>query len=138
MKLIFYPIIMLLVIALISILLGNDLTSIEINYVKYDAFGYDYDHKKITFDLDPLTYGISFLTLIITSTVFVGVMIVGSGLQESSVRTIIIIVMYLGLWISLSILALDLLFLNAIIGGIVYSFLCLLYIIGVSQNIAGS
>ena len=137
MRIIYLAIIPLLFIGLLSIILGSDLVSIEIRYLKYDAVDKDFDAKHLTFEIDDLTYGMSIFVAIITATALIGIQILGSGLQDTSVRVITLIILYMGLWTLLSILGWNLLFANQIVGSIVYVFLCLFYIIGVSSKIAG-
>lgn len=136
MRLIYIALIPLVVLSLISVIFGNSFTAIEISYIKYNYVDRDFPTMKILFEIDEITYGISFLVLITAGVVLAGFQFLGSGLSDVSVRTILILVVYIALWSVLSILSVDLLFLNKAVGSVIYTFLCLIYIIGVGQTLS--
>lgn len=138
MKTIYYAVIPLIFLALLGVLLGSDFGGVSIDYLRYDAVDRDFDKKTIVFEVDTVKFGLTFIIGIITLSALVGIQIIGSGLVDSSVRTIILIVFYIGIWTICSVLSLDLLFLNKIVGSVIYIFLCFIYIIGVSEKLSGS
>lgn len=139
MKTIFIAIIPMIVLALLEIVLGEGvLTQIVVDYKRFDAFKVKTVSRTATFDLDIATYGITFLTVIGASVIWIGLNVLATGFVSSAVKVGISIVLYVAIWTLLSILALDLLFLNKMVGGLIYMFLCLIYIIGVFQVLSGS
>lgn len=137
MKLVYIAIIPMIVLAIISILLGSDFVSIEIQYVKYNPIDKDFPAQTMTFSIDETETQLIFLITLITVSAVVGVQILGSGLADTSVRVIIIIIVALAVFGICSVLAWDLMFLNRTIGTVVYIFLLIIYVIGVGQQISG-
>lgn len=82
--------------------------------------------------------GISLITAILISAGITGIQVLGSGLSSSSVRIIILLTGYSGLWFALSILAFNLIITIEVFGGIIYILLTTGYAIGVIQKISGS
>ena len=138
MKLIIVAIIPLIVISLLSVLFGSEISTIEIITFKYNKVDQDVSQIIREFNLDAETYGMTFFVIITATGAAMGLRILGSGIADTSIRVIILIIMYSALWVVLSILSNDLLFSNANIGLVIYIFLTILYIIGVSQSIGGS
>jgi len=136
MRFIYIALIPLVVLSLISVIFGSSFTAIEVSYIKYNYVDRDFPTMKVLFEIDDITYGISFLVLITAGVVLAGFQFLGSGLSDTSVRTILVLVVYVALWTVLSMLSIDLLFLNKAVGGIIYTFLCLIYIIGVGQTLS--
>ena len=137
MKFVYIAIVPLMVIAILEVILGEAFAGAQIQYLKYDALERDFDEKTIMFEIDTVQYGLSFIIGIITLASIVGVQIIGSGLNDASVRTVILILFYVGIWMVLSVLTANLLFLNKVVGAIVYTFLCFFYIIGVGGKLTG-
>lgn len=139
MKTIFIAIIPMVVLALLEIVLGEGtLTQIAVEYKRFDAFKSRTITRTATFDLDVATYGIAFLTVIGASVIWIGLNVLATGFVSSAVKVGISIVLYVAIWTLLSILGLGLLFSNKVVGGLIYMFLCLIYIIGVFQILSGS
>lgn len=139
MKLIFVAVIPLIVLALLSVILsGGVIEVIMVDYKRFDAFRSRTIVRTAEFDLDIATYGIVFLTVIGASVIWIGLNVLATGFVSSAVKVAISIVLYVAIWSLLSILSLDLLFLNEVIGTLIYTFLCLIYIIGVAQVLSGS
>ena len=135
MRILYYAIVPLLFVCLLDILLGGDLISVEVKYYVYDSVDKDIDSK--TFDFE-ISTAMAILTAIITAVILLGIQILGSGLQDTTVRVVTLIILYMGIWTILSIMGWDLLFSNKIVGTIIYVFLCLFYIIGIADKIGGS
>ena len=139
MKLIYIAIIPMIVLGLLEVILGDSMfTQILVDYKRFNAFKSKTITKTATFDLDIATYGVSFLTIIGASVIWIGLNVLATGFVSSAVKIGISIVLYVAIWVLLSILALDLLFLNKAVGSLIYMFLCLIYIIGVFQTLSGS
>lgn len=90
------------------------------------------------FEIDSLEGMIIILTTIITIATFTGIQVLGSGLSDSSVRTIVIIAIFSGIWIILSILIKDLIWSIEIFGTLMYVLLTVVYSIGVVQKVIGN
>lgn len=139
MKLVFVAIIPLIVLALVSVILGGGvIETVIVEYRRFNAFKSKTINRTAEFDLDIATYGIVFLTVIGASVIWIGLNVLATGFVSSAVKVAISIVLYVAIWSLLSILSLDLLFLNQVVGTLIYTFLCLLYIIGVAQVLSGS
>jgi len=92
--------------------------------------------EDIFFEIDPVLGAIVILTIIGIIAGVLGIQIVGSGLSDWSVRTGILIMTYLGLWILLTILSMPLIKSIEVFGSIIYISLSLGYTIGVIQNLS--
>jgi len=139
MKTIFIAIIPMIVLSLLEIVLGEGvLTQIIVDYKRFDAFKSRTITKTATFNLDIATYGIAFLTVIGAAVIWIGLNVLATGFVSSAVKVGISIVLYVSIWTLLSILGIPLLFLNKMVGSLIYMFLCLIYIIGVFQILSGS
>jgi len=135
MRILYIAIIPLLFLCLLDILLGGDLISVEVKYYVYDSVDRDIDSKTFDFEIDT---AMAILTAIITAVILLGIQILGSGLQDTTVRVVTLIILYMGIWTILSIMGWSLLFSNKITGTIIYVFLCLFYIVGIADKIGGS
>jgi len=135
MRILYLAIIPLLFLCLLSIILGDDLVSVEVKYYVYDSVDKDVDSKTFNFEIDT---AMAILTAIITATILLGIQILGSGLQDTTVRVVTIIILYMGIWTILSIMGWNLLFSNKVVGTIIYVFLCLFYVIGIADKIGGN
>jgi len=137
MKPIYIALIPLVVLSLISVLLGGNFTAIEVAYLKYSYKKIKFTENTVVFEINEIAFGISFLVLITTAVIIAGFQFLGSGLSNTSIKIMLVLVVYIALWTVLSILSLELLFLNKLIGSVIYTFLCLIYIIGVGQVLSG-
>lgn len=133
MKIIFLGIIPLLILAILSVVFGSDMNSISIVYYKWDNVDLDLDKKTMEFDISDIEAGIVILITILAIVAIMGINILGSGLTGESTRIITILILYIGIWSILSILAWDLLFENVMIGSIIYIFLALFFVIGTAN-----
>lgn len=137
----------LIVIVMFSIILGNDFVSglVEIGVdntalVNGTITTYVVPTEDILFTIDTTTLiiaGIALLTTIIFIAGITGVQVLGSGLNQSSVRIIILLTGYIGIWTTLSILSFSLINSIEIFGSVIYISLTLGYTIGVIKSISG-
>ncbi len=81
--------------------------------------------------------GGSFIMLTVVSGIAIGlgVLVVGSGISETSQRTALKVIVYIALWTILSYTSLSYIFDIAIFGIILYGILFMSYLIGVLQEI---
>jgi len=138
MKIINLAIIPLLVLALISILLGNDLTTIMIKYKKWDNIDLDLDTKTMEFNVSDLEAGLIILTTIMIVVAIMGINILASGLTGQATHILTVLIFYIGIWSILSILSWNLIFSNEIIGTILYVFFIVFFVIGVGNMLTTS
>lgn len=134
----------LVVLTLFSFILGSDFvgsiydsgieetvlvngTATEITYTGYDS----------VFSIDPVLGAIAILIVILVIAVALGIQIVGSGLSSTSIRIIVICIVYFGMWGLLSVLAEPLISSIEVFGTMIYVSLTIGYTIGVIQKISG-
>jgi len=138
----------IIVLSLFSLVLGNDLVSgvanISIdNEALVDGVSSTFVvvGQDIIFSIDTTTLIISGISLIITIIAVAGILgisVLGSGLNPQSTRVIILITAYVGIWLTLSILAFNLIYSIEIFGSIIYITITLAYSIGVIKKLGGS
>jgi hypothetical protein len=87
--------------------------------------------------IDNLTGAITIIVIFITLGAIIGIQVLGSGLSDTSVRTITLAIVYIGVWTSLTFLAGNLIFSIEEFGTIIYVSLTLVYAVGCIQKIAG-
>lgn len=87
---------------------------------------------------DLIVAGIVLLTTIIIVAGITGIQFLGSGLNVASVRVIILLTGYIGIWVALTTLAYSLITSIQVFGSIIYIGLTLAYVIGVIQKISGN
>ena len=95
--------------------------------------------ENVLFYIDTSTLivaGISLLTTLIIVATFTGIQVLGSGLSPSSVRTIILVTTYIGIWTALSVLAFNLINSIPIFGYVIYIGITVGYAIGVIEKIS--
>jgi len=90
-----------------------------------------------TFAIDPTLGAIAILLGIIAIAGILGIQAIGSGLSPTSIRVIMIALMYFIMWGLLSILAEPLISSISLFGSFIYVGLTVMYIIGVVQKISG-
>lgn len=138
----------LIVITIFTLILGNDLIATTINVVVDNTslvdgtpITYEVPGVDVLFNIDTSTLIVAGIVLIVSIGIIAGVtgiQVLGSGLSPSSVRIIILITSYVGIWSVLSILAFSLIVSIEIFGSVIYISLTLAYVIGVIQKISGS
>jgi len=94
-----------------------------------------FEDSSAIFVLDPVLGGISILTTIGVIGGILGVTILGSGLNPESVKLVMSMIMYGGMWGLLSILAFPLLVSIEIFGAFIYVTLTIGYVIGIVQKL---
>jgi len=124
----------LIILTLISIFIGDEPLGLDWR-MGHLGLHSDVDLGIRGFSIDPIEGAIIFLITIVALASTVGIHILASGLAETSVRVLINIVIYVGLWGVLSMLASPLIFGIAVFGGLIYVLLTLGYTIGVIQKI---
>lgn len=137
----------IIVLVLFSLILGNDFVSGLVNVgidneaiVDGNPSTYVVASQDILFTIDTsslIIAGIALLATIIIISTIAGIQVLGSGLSPSSVRILILLIAFVGLWSVLSILAFNLIFSIEIFGSIIYITLTIGYVIGVIQKISG-
>lgn len=130
----------MLIITLISIIGGNSfIGTISENLVDTEAIvngtttTFDIVLDDVNFGLDPITGGIALIIALSVVGALIGIQFVGSGLNDSSVRIIMLAIFYGGLWAILSLLAYNLIVAIEVFGGMIYLVLTILYAVGVVQ-----
>ena len=134
MKLISISLLPLIVLGFISIIFGND-------FVQYTIEGEirgDYLIVEQTyFNIDLMVGAIIIIITIASAISLIGLKILGTGLSDESVRTIIIAIAYTTIWSVLSALAIPLLYSIDIFGILLYVALTIVFVIGVIEKISG-
>lgn len=116
---------LLLTIVLFNIVLGASFTDYNVSGLYNTTFG-----------IDALTGALSIIIGLIAVASIVGIQVLASGISEQSVRTIIIIIGYAGIWGVFSVLAINLILSIELFGVIIYISLTILYTIGVMNKIS--
>ena len=138
----------IIVIVMFSLILGKDIIS-TITEIGVDneslvdgvPITYVVENVDVIFTIDIsnlVVAGIVLLSAIILIATITGIQVLGSGLSPASVRIYILLTGFVGIWGTLSILALDLIISIQIFGSVIYITLTLMYTIGVIQKITGS
>lgn len=116
---------MLLVITFFNVILGASFSSYRLD----SAYG-------VSAGIDEITGAIAIIIALVSIAVVVGIQILGSGISEQSVRTIIIVVGYATIWGIFSVLSLNLITSIEIFGTIIYLVLTIMYVIGVMNKLS--
>lgn len=95
-------------------------------------------NMMFTIDPNPMYVGLGILFGLIAIASLFGLKILGSGLSEESVRVIIFVCVFGGIWSLLSILAYSLIVSIEIFGYILYAILTICYVYGVIKLYYGS
>lgn len=90
----------------------------------------------LKFDFNPITGAILILLLLLVLAVLVGLKFAGFGLSDESVRIIINVVVYGGIWGALSLLGYGAINAIPFFGGFIYIILTIMYVLGVQQRVA--
>ena len=89
-----------------------------------------------SFGINSISGAIAIISTLVVLAILAGVRILASGLSETSIRTIIIIVGYIGLWTVFSVLAINLIFAIELFGTLIYVGLTVLYAVGVLDKLS--
>jgi len=135
----------LIILSFLSIILGENFISSSVN-VLVDNISilngttstYEVPQETVVFIIDPIAGGIAIIIAIGIIAAVLGVTVLGSGLNQASVRIILLIGAYTEIWILLSGLSANLIKSIEVFGVIIYIGLTLGYIIGVVQKITGA
>ncbi len=138
----------LIVLSLFSLLLGENFIGDTLNVlvdntalVNGSTTTFVVDDVDVLFQIDTsslLTAGIALIVAVIIVAGITGIQVLGSGLNPESAKIIIVITSYIGLWVSLSFIAFELINSIEIFGSIIYISITIGYSIGVVQKISGS
>jgi len=130
------------VLVIFNIILGGSFISTSTTLVidtdtLIDGVSYTYksESENFLFEIDSLEGMIILLTTITTIATFTGVQVLGSGLSDSSVHTLVIVAIFSGIWIILSVLVAPLVWSIEIFGTLIYVLLTIAYAIGVVQKV---
>lgn len=129
MKIIYYPLSILIVLNIIGLFFEGSLQTVTVN--RFDT--------DFSFSLDLSTISLYILiATVITAIIVVGFNILGSGYGDTAVHLITMIILYVGIWLILTPIAWSLIMTIKTIGVIIYFMLLIMYTIGVSSALAGS
>lgn len=115
---------MLLVIVFFNVILGASFSSYTLNSIYAQTIG-----------IDSITGALAIIIVLISVAVIVGIQVLGSGISEQSVKTIITIVGYASVWGFFSLLSYNLIISIEIFGFIIYLILTIIYMIGVMEKL---
>lgn len=88
------------------------------------------------FELDAIEGALIILGILFTFALVIGIQIFGSGLGETTVRMVLVITAYSGIWAVLTILSFDLIVSIEMFGGVIYLSLTIGYVIGVIEKLS--
>lgn len=131
----------LIVIALISVLTGGNLqktididTITSTGNVNQTSMTFSFENLMSSFYIDNLQGAIILIIVLIGIVVLIGIRIFDSGLSDSTIKSLTIFIEYLGLWLIFSTISYPLIVSIEVIGGFLYLFLTILFVIGVFQK----
>lgn len=138
----------LVLLSIFSLLLGNgflaNVMNVEIDNIAIidgDTSTLLVEGVEVIFQIDTtslITAGISLLITIGVVAGITGISFLGSGLNSESVRIIVLLSAYVGIWITLSLITYSLIVEIQIFGSLIYIGLTIGYAIGVVQKLSGS
>lgn len=137
----------IIVLGFLSLIVGDDYISSTVNIgidnevlLNGSITTYFVEQETILFEIDTSVFIVAGIALLITVAVvagITGITILGSGLTSASVKIIIMITAYTGIWISLSAICINLIASIQIFGSMIYIGITLMYVVGVVQNLSG-
>jgi hypothetical protein len=116
---------LLLTITFFNVILGADFTTYTLESEYASSVG-----------IDEITGALAIIIALIGISAIVGIKVLGSGISEQSVRTIIIIVGYGSIWGVFSVLAINLISSIELFGWVLYIALTVVYAIGVMNKLS--
>lgn len=138
----------MLIISLFSLILGNDYISNAVNVevdnisiINGNTTTYLVESYDVIFQIDTSTLINAGIVLLITVGLIaagLGITVLGSGLSPASVRIMIMLTAFYGIWFTLSLIAFPLIIEIEIFGSIIYIGLTIGYSIGIIKKLAGS
>ena len=130
----------LIVIALFSIVIGGNLTTIQSQSIDINATSggstsnFDFTDLSQSFYIDDLVGAIVIIIIIISLSALLGLRIFSSGLSETSVRMLTLGISYVAIWSMFSVLSYELIADIQVFGFIIYIVLTLAYVLGIIQK----
>lgn len=140
-KLIFGTLMVMLLLTILSIVSGNSFTSYVVNESyssNVNGTTTDYTISNEGFGLDAYAGAIGWLVVIVAIGVACGIMILGSGLSETSQSLLWNAIFYGAIWGIVSILPAPMIFSVEVFGGLIYITLTIIYVVGVIMTIGGT
>lgn len=140
-KIVFGTLMVMLILTILSIISGNDFTTYIVNesYTSVvNGTTTDYTIINEGFTLDAYAGAIGWLVVIVSIGVACGILVLGSGLSETSQHLLWNAIFYGAVWGIVSILPAPMIFSIEIFGGIIYITLTLIYVVAVLMTIGGS
>ena len=135
----------LTVLTMFSFILGNILTGAVVDsLISNDLLINDtlttiqFEESDALFSIDPFLGAIGILIAIGIVGALVGIQFLGSGLSPESVKIVMSMIMYGGMWGVLSVLSLPLFNSIEVFGTFIYVSLTIAYVIGIIQKLGGS
>lgn len=135
------------VIAVLSLVLGADFISAPVDMttssssviINGSTTTYETSVSSINFTIstNELILGVGILLGLIAIASLFGLRILGSGLSDESVRVIVFVTVYGGIWMLLSLLAWNLITQIEIFGYFIYAILSICYAVGCIQKFYG-
>lgn len=95
------------------------------------------DAVDVTFNLDPVEGVIVWIIVIVVLASIIGIRVFSSGLSDESIKTIIQLISFAGVWSAFSVLAYDLIVSIQIVGYMIYLILTIMYVVGVFKRFTG-
>lgn len=139
-----FSLLILGVLTLFSMILGTNLIGTTLSgdvsqdlIVNGTTSTLEFTGQEGLFIIDPTVATIAIFIVIIGIAAVLGIQVVGSGLSEESVKTIMSCILYGAIWGLLSVFAMPLIISIEIFGTIIYMVLLMLYVIGVIEKITG-
>ena len=137
--------VILTVLTMFSFILGNTLTGVVVDGVISNELLINDSLTTITFEesdalfsIDPVLGAIGIMVVIGIVGALIGVQFLGSGLSPESVKIVMSMIMYGGMWGVLSVLAYPLINSIEVCGAFMYVSLTIGYIIGIIQKLGVS
>jgi len=138
----------IIILGFLSLMFGNDYLSSTENVgidntslVNGSITTYFVETETVLFEIDTSVFivaGIILLTTLLIIAGISGIQVVGSGLNSSSVRIIIMTTTYIGIWFSLTAITINLISSIQVFGSMIYIGITLMYVVGVIQKLSGS
>lgn len=134
----------LLVMTLISIIFGDTFASGSIeteleftSVINGTTTTVDLGGEDVLFAIDPIQGAIAILIVLTVIAALLGARILATGLSDASVKIIMTITFYTGIWSLLSVLAIPLIESIEVFGSLIYISLTIMFAIGVMNKMAG-
>jgi len=134
----------LTVLTMFSFIMGNVLTGVVVDdIISNDLIVNDtittitFEESDAVFSIDPILGAIGILVVIGVVGALLGIQFLGSGLSPESIKIVMSMIMYGGMWGVLSVLSLPLISSIEVFGAFIYVTLTIAYVIGIIQKLGG-